>query len=271
MKNQNEFKKSNNRQRKNAHTSVKKGNDKAVVYGKNPVTELLKSGAAVDTVYLSDSLNERLQAYYAALAKQSGAVVKKADSKKLTNLCNTNNHQGIVAFAADIEYRDIEDILSAAREKKEDPFIVLCDGIEDPHNLGAIIRSAFLMGAHGVVIPKRGGVSVTATVIKTSAGAALHLPVARVVNMAETVRTLKKENIFVWARDMKSTPIYNDDLKGPIAIVIGSEGKGVSRLVKKLCDGTVSIPIDKKDSEVDSLNASVAAGIIMYEISRQRG
>ena len=241
-----------------------------LVYGKNPVTELLKSGMSVDTVYISDSLNPSMRNYYTALGKEAGAVVKRVNPNKLNAMCGTDNHQGIAANASGVEYTDISRILEGARSKGEAPFIVICDGIEDPHNLGAIIRSAFLFGAHGVVIPKRGGVRVTSTVHKRSAGAALHLPIARVANISQTIRELKKENIFVYAADMKDTPLYKDDLTGPIAIVIGNEGKGVCPLVKSLCDGVVSIPMKDTGSGVDSFNASVAAGIIMYEISRQR-
>ncbi|MBQ3394157.1 MAG: 23S rRNA (guanosine(2251)-2'-O)-methyltransferase RlmB [Oscillospiraceae bacterium] len=255
---------------KRGSSPVREDRNSDLVYGKNPVSELLKSGMSVDTVYISDTLNPSMQNYYTALGKEAGAVVKRVNPNKLNAMCGTENHQGVAANASGVEYADIARILESARSKGEAPFIVICDGIEDPHNLGAIIRSAFLFGAHGVVIPKRGGVRVTSTVHKSSAGAAVHLPIARVANISRTVRELKKENIFVYAADMKDTPLYKDDLTGPIAIVIGNEGKGVSPLVKSLCDGIVSIPMKDTRSGVDSFNASVAAGIIMYEISRQR-
>ena len=197
-------------------------------------------------------------------------MVKKVHPTKLKNLCGTDNHQGVAAFASSVEYVSIAEILRKAEEKGEAPFIILCDGIEDPHNLGAIMRSAYLMGAHGIIIPKRGGVSVTGIVHKTSAGASMHLPVCKVANIAQAVRTLKEQNIFVYAADFSPQPIYRQNLTGPIAIVVGSEGKGVQPLVKSLCDDIVTIPMCNEHSAVDSYNASVAAGIIMYEISRQR-
>ena len=241
-----------------------------VIYGKNPVTELLKSKAGVDTVFISESLNPSVQNYYIALAKDCGAVVKKVHPMKLKTLCQSENHQGIAAYASTIEYVTLGQILARAIDKKEPPFVVVCDGIEDPHNLGAIMRSAYLMGAHGIVIPKRGGVSVTGIVHKTSAGASMHLPVAKVANIAQAVRTLKEQNVFVYAADLNDTPIYKQNLTGPIALVVGSEGKGVQPLVKSLCDDVISIPMYNAQSAVDSYNASVAAGIIMYEITRQR-
>ena len=241
-----------------------------VIYGKNPVTELLKSKAGVDTVFISESLNPSVQNYYTALAKECGAVVKKVHPMKLKTLCQSENHQGVAAYASTIEYVSLNQIVQIARDKGEAPFVVICDGIEDPHNLGAIMRSAYLMGAHGIVIPKRGGVSVTGVVHKTSAGASMHMPVAKVANIAQAVRSLKEENIFVYAADLNDTPIYKQNLTGPIALVVGSEGKGVQPLVKSLCDDVVSIPMNNEGGAVDSYNASVAAGIIMYEISRQR-
>lgn len=241
-----------------------------VIYGKNPVTELLKSKAGVDTVFISESLNPSVQNYYTALAKECGAVVKKVHPLKLKTLCQSENHQGVAAYASTIEYVSLKQIISIAREKNEAPFVVVCDGIEDPHNLGAIMRSAYLMGAHGIVIPKRGGVSVTGIVHKTSAGASMHLPVAKVPNIAQAVRSLKEENIFVYCADLNAQPLYKQNLTGPIALVVGSEGKGVQSLVKSLCDDVVSIPMYNAESAVDSYNASVAAGVIMYEITRQR-
>ena len=241
-----------------------------VIYGKNPVTELLKSKAGVDTVFISESLNPSVQNYYVALAKECGAVVKKVHPMKLKSLCQSENHQGVAAFASTIEYVSLNQIVQIARDKGEAPFVIVCDGIEDPHNLGAIMRSAYLMGAHGIVIPKRGGVSVTGVVHKTSAGASMHMPVAKVANIAQAVRSLKEENIFVYAADLNDTPIHKQNLTGAIALVVGSEGKGVQPLVKSLCDDVVSIPMYNDGGAVDSYNASVAAGIIMYEISRQR-
>ncbi|MEG0019061.1 MAG: 23S rRNA (guanosine(2251)-2'-O)-methyltransferase RlmB [Oscillospiraceae bacterium] len=241
-----------------------------IIYGKNPVTELLKSKCAVDTVLVADNLNPSVQSFYMALAKDCGAVVKKVHPLKLNTLCQTDSHQGVAAYASTIDYVSIESILAIAKEKGESPFVVICDGIEDPHNLGAIMRSAYLMGAHGLVIPKRNGVSVTGIVHKSSAGASMHLPVAKVANIAQAVRTLKDNNLFIYCADLKGQPLYKQNLTGAIGLVIGSEGDGVQTLVKSLCDGVVSIPMANPNSGVDSYNASVAAGIIMYEIQRQR-
>ena len=205
--------------------------NESLIYGKNPVTELLKSGSGVDTVLIAE---------------------------------------GVAAFASEIEYVTVEDLLNVAREKGEPPFLVLSDGIEDPHNLGAVMRSALLCGAHGIVIPKRGGASVTPTVIKSSAGAAERLPVARVANIGETIRRLKEQGVFVYCADMDGVSLRKNNLTGPIALVLGSEGSGVSQLVKKLCDGVVRLDMAAPGTGVDSYNVSVAAGIILYEIQSQR-
>ena len=242
-----------------------------LVYGKNPVAELLKSGAGVDTVMLGEGLAPQQAAYYAALAKQAGAVVKQVKNAKLRALCGTDSHQGVAAFASAVEYATLDGLLQAAAEKGEPPFLVLADGVEDPHNLGAIIRSALLCGAHGVVIPKRGGVAVTPTVMKASAGAAAHLPVARVANIGEAVRRLKAQNVFVYCADLDGAPLHRTDLTGAVALVMGSEGRGVSPLVRGLCDGAVRLDMAATGTGVDSFNVSVAAGIILYEIMRQRG
>ncbi len=243
----------------------------APVYGKNAVTELLKSGAGVDTVLIQDTMQPAQAAYYTALAKQAGAVVKRVHGAKLTGLCGTDAHQGVAARAAGVEYCTLDKLLQAAEEKGEAPFLLLCDGVEDPHNLGALVRTALLCGAHGVVIPKRGGVSVTPVVMKSSAGAAARLPIARVSNLGEAIRRLKKENVFVYCADMAGQPLHRQDLTGPVALVMGSEGRGVSPLVRSLCDGAVSLPMAARGTGVDSFNVSVAGGIILYEIMRQRG
>lgn len=213
----------------------------ALVWGKNPVTELLKSGAGVDTVLLADSLPPQVAGYYTALAKQAGAVVKRVPGSRLQKLCGTPEHQGVAAWAARVEYAGLEDLLQAAADRGEAPFLVLCDGVEDPHNLGAIIRSAYLCGAHGVVIPRRGGTGVTGTVMKASAGAAARLPVARVANLAQAIRTIKEHNIFVYCADLGGEPLAKTDLSGPIALVLGSEGSGPSALTRKLCDAAVTL------------------------------
>ena len=241
-----------------------------LVWGKNPVAELLKSGAGVDTVLISESMPPQTAAYYTALAKEAGAVAKRVNANKLRLTCGTESHQGVAAWASEIEYATLESLLASAQEKGEPPFLVLADGVEDPHNLGAIIRSALLCGAHGVVVPKRGGAAVTSTVMKSSAGAAARLPVARVANIGETVRRLKEKGVFVYCADMDGAPLEKNNQTGAIALVMGSEGKGVSPLVKKLCDGVVSLSMAAKGTGVDSFNVSVAAGIILYEIARQR-
>lgn len=242
-----------------------------LVYGKNPVAELLKSGTGVDTVMISEGMAPQVANYYTALAKEIGAVVKRINPNKLRLITGTENHQGVAAFASEIEYATLEELMAIAKEKGEAPFIVLADGIEDPHNLGAIIRSALLCGAHGIVIPKRGGAAVTPTVLKSSAGAAEHLPVARVANIGEAIRRLKQQNVFVYCADMDGVSLRKNNLTGAIGLVLGSEGSGVSPLVKKLCDGVVSLEMAARGTGVDSYNVSVAAGVVLYEIMTQRG
>lgn len=239
------------------------------VYGKNAVTELLKSGTAVDTVWLADTLDAKLAGYMAALAKTAGAVVKNAPASKLDAMCQGQRHQGVVAFAAQVEYCGIPDLLQAARQAQQAPFILLADGVQDPYNLGALIRTAWLCGCHGLVIPKRGASGVTPVVMKASAGAAAVLPIARVANIGEAVRRLKQAGVFVYCADMAGQPAHTQNLSGPIALVMGGEGKGVSPLIKKLCDGTLALPMARLQTSVDSFNVSVAGGILMYEIYRQ--
>ena len=181
--------------------------DTALVWGKNPVTELLKSEAGVDTLLLADSMEPRMAGYYTALGKAAGAVIKRVPAGKLQKLCGTQDHQGVAAWAARIQYVGVEELLQIAKDRGEPPFLVLCDGIEDPHNLGAILRSALLCGAHGVIIPRRGGVGVTGTVMKSSAGAAARIPVARVANLPQAIRDLKKQNIFVYCADLGGAPL----------------------------------------------------------------
>ena len=241
--------------------------NESLVYGKNPVTELLKSGSGVDTVLISESMAPAVAAYYTALAKEAGAAVKRVNPNKLRLMTGTESHQGVAAFASEIAYATVEDLLAAAKAKGEPPFLVLSDGIEDPHNLGAIIRTANLCGAHGVIIPKRRAVGLTATVAKTSAGAINYTPVAKVTNIAKTIEELKKEGMWFVCADMDGQTMYDLNLTGPIGLVIGNEGAGVSRLVKEKCDFTASIPMK---GDIDSLNASVAAGVLAYEIVRQR-
>ena len=226
-----------------------------LVWGKNAVTELLKSGGAVDTVYLTDTMPQAVAGYYTALAKECGAA----------------DHQGVAARAAEVEYAALDDLFRAAEARGEQPFLVLCDGVEDPHNLGAIVRSAYLCGAHGVVIPKRGGVGVTGTVMKASAGAAARLPIARVSNLAQAIRTIKERNIFVYCADLGGAPLAKTDLSGPVALVLGSEGGGPGALTRKLCDAAVTLEMAPGQATgVDSYNVSVAAGILCYDVMRRR-
>ena len=240
--------------------------NESLVYGKNPVTELLKSGSGVDTVLIAEGMAPAVAAYYTALAKEAGATVKRVHPNKLRLMTGTESHQGVAAFASEIEYVTVEDLMAAAKDKGEAPFLVLSDGIEDPHNLGAVMRTAQQSTAHhGTQI-----VRVTPTVIKSSAGAAERLPVARVANIGETIRRLKEQGVFVYCADMDGVSLRRNNLTGPIALVLGSEGSGVSQLVKKLCDGVVRLDMAAPGTGVDSYNVSVAAGIILYEIQSQR-
>lgn len=238
-------------------------------YGRRAVEELLKNGGGVDSVLLADSLDEKSVGYFTALARQCGAVIKRTRTEKLNTLCGGGVHQGVAAFVAQIGYCGLDDLLAAAREKGELPFLLLADGIEDPHNLGALLRTALLCGAHGAVIPKRGAAPITPVVLKASAGAAALLPVARVANLGEAIRTLKKRNVFVYCAGMDGVPLGQSNLSGSVALVMGKEGTGVSPLVRKLCDGEVSLPMAPAGG-VDSFNVSVAGGIIMYDIYRNR-
>ena len=200
-------------------------------------------------------------------ARKHDTVIKYVARERLDQLSETGKHQGVIAYAAAYEYVQVEDILEKAREKGEPPFLILLDNIEDPHNLGAIIRTANLAGAHGVIIPKNRAVGLTATVARTSAGALNYTPVARVTNLARTIEELKKEGLWFVCADMDGTMMYDLDLKGPIGLVIGNEGEGVGKLVREKCDMVASIPMK---GQIDSLNASVAAGVLAYEILRQR-
>ncbi len=252
------------------NTDDEKSYESTPIFGKNAVVQLLKSDKGTDTVFIQEGMNKAQASYYTALAKEVGATVKYVHSAKLNKLCKSENHQGVAAFGAQIEYSSIEDILNFARQRNEAPFIIIADGIEDPHNLGAIIRSAFLCGAHGIIIPKRGGASITPVVVKSSAGAALNFIIAKVANIGESVRRLKQQGVFVYCTKAGEYSAFSQNLNGAIALVMGSEGKGVSPLVQKLCDGALSLPMANANGGIDSFNVSVAAGIIMYEISRQR-
>lgn len=237
----------------------------SVIAGRNPVIEALKSDALLDTIYIDGnggSLN-----LIRKLAKEKGIVVKEAQDKKLSQLSGGAFHQGVVAVGACGEYVSIEDILAVSAEKGTKPFIIICDGIEDPHNLGAIIRTAETAGADGVIIPKRRSASLNATVFKTSAGAASYVPVARVSNLASCIDTLKENGVWIYGTDASGSDYCDTDFSGSIALVIGSEGFGISKLIQKKCDFMIKLPMMGK---ITSLNASVAAGIFMYEAVRQR-
>ena len=241
-------------------------NDNLVI-GRNAVIELLKSGREVENVLVAKGDREGSVNRIIAMCRENGIVVKTVDKKKLDAMCAGANHQGVAANVPAHSYCSVEDILDYAEGRGEKPFIIICDGIEDSHNLGAIIRSAEACGAHGIIIPKRRNAGLNFIVAKTSCGALEYMRVARVSNLASTIEELKSRNIWTYCADMDGQPWCKTDFSGGCALVIGSEGKGVGRLVKEKCDVTVSLPMCGK---VNSLNASVAAGIIMYEIAKQR-
>ncbi len=242
-----------------------------MIIGRNPVKEALKSGQPIDVVYLANysngSGNGKGLSEIKALAKEAGAVIKMVNEQKLAQLAEGGAHQGVIAFGACAEYVTIEDLLAVSEKKGTKPFLIICDEIEDPHNLGAIIRTAETAGADGIIIPKRRSAMLTSTVYKTSAGAASWLPVARVSNLAAAIDRLKKENIWIYGTDMNGMLYTETHFDGAVALVIGSEGTGMSRLIREKCDFLVKLPMFGK---ITSLNASVAAGIFMYEIVRQR-
>lgn len=237
------------------------------IIGKNPVQEAIRSGRPINKVMVSDQLQYQAYKKIEQLAKEQGLLVQKVPKKKIDQLVD-GNHQGVIASVAAYEYSDMEDLFARAEEKDEPPFFIICDEIEDPHNLGSILRTADASGAHGVIIPKRRSVALTATVAKTSTGAIEYIPVARVTNLARTIEELKERFVWVVGTDADGTEDYRQlDGKMPIALVIGSEGRGMSRLTKEKCDWTVSLPMAGK---VTSLNASVAASLLMYEVFRKR-
>lgn len=237
--------------------------------GRNAVQEALAAGRPIDKLFIASGETDRALARLAALARQAGAAVVETDRRKLDQLSATGAHQGVIAMVAAHAYATVEDILENARSKGEAPLIILCDELSDPHNLGAIIRTADCAGAHGIIIPKRRSVGLTAVVGKASAGALEYLPVARVSNLVNTIHELQKQGVWVFGTAAEGdTALYQADLKGPAAIVIGSEGDGMSRLVAQACDFKVSIPMR---GHISSLNASNAAAILLYEAVRQRG
>ena len=237
------------------------------VEGRNAVLEAFRSGRVVDKLFVLERCEDGPVRTILREAKKHDTMVRFVKKERLDQMSETGKHQGVISMTAAYDYAEVDDILNKAREKGEAPFVVLLDNIEDPHNLGAIIRTANLAGAHGVIIPKNRAVGLTATVARTSAGALNYTPVARVTNIARTIEELKKEGLWFVCADMGGTSMYQLDLKGPIGLVIGNEGEGVSRMVKEKCDFVASIPMK---GDIDSLNASVAAGVLAYEIVRQR-
>ena len=238
------------------------------IEGRNAVLEAIRAGKPIDKLYVLDGCPDGPVRTIIREAKKGDTIINYVKKERLDQLSETGHHQGVIAMAASYEYATVEDILEKAREKGEAPFIFVLDNIEDPHNLGAMIRTANLAGAHGVIIPKRRAVGLTPTVARTSAGAINYTPVAKVTNLKQTMEQLKKEGMWFVCADMDGTPYYQMDLKGPMGLVIGNEGEGVSRLIKETCDFVASIPMK---GDIDSLNASVAAGVLAFEIARQRG
>lgn len=238
------------------------------IEGRNAVLEALRAGKPIDKLYVLDGCPDGPVRTIIREAKKGDTIINYVKKERLDQLSETGHHQGVIAMAASYEYATVEDILEKAREKGEAPFIFVLDNIEDPHNLGAMIRTANLAGAHGVIIPKRRAVGLTPTVARTSAGAINYTPVAKVTNLKQTMEQLKKEGMWFVCADMDGTPYYQMDLKGAMGLVIGNEGEGVSRLIKETCDFVASIPMK---GDIDSLNASVAAGVLAFEIARQRG
>nr|WP_294525170.1 23S rRNA (guanosine(2251)-2'-O)-methyltransferase RlmB [uncultured Blautia sp.] len=237
------------------------------IEGRNAVLEAFRSGQVIDKLFILDGCQDGPVRSIAREARKKDTIINYVPKERLDQLSQTGSHQGVIAQIAAYEYSTVEDILEKAREKGEPPFIFLLDNIEDPHNLGAIIRTANLAGAHGVIIPKRRAVGLTATVAKTSAGALNYTPVAKVTNLGKTIDELKEAGIWFVCADMDGERMYDLNLKGPIGMVIGNEGEGVSRLIREKCDFTAAIPMK---GDIDSLNASVAAGVLAYEIVRQR-
>ena len=241
--------------------------EELTIEGRNAVLEAFRSGKTIDRLFVQDGCKDGPVQTIVREAKKQDTVIQFVPKERLDQISGDGHHQGVVAYAAAYRYAEVEDMLAAAREKGESPFLFLLDGIEDPHNLGAIIRTANLAGAHGVIIPKRRAVGLTATVAKTSAGALNYTPVAKVTNLGATIDELKKQGLWFVCADMGGEVMYRLNLKGPIGLVIGNEGSGVSRLVKEKCDMTAAIPMK---GDIESLNASVAAGVLAYEIVRQR-
>lgn len=242
-------------------------NEESIIEGRNAVLEAIRSGKTIDKIFVLENSVDGPTRTILREADKNKIQVNRVSKERLDQITTTGKHQGVIAYAAAFDYSTVDDILATAKEKGEDPFVFILDEIEDPHNLGAIIRTANLAGAHGVIIPKHRAVGLTATVVKASAGALNYTPVAKVTNISKTIEALKEEGLWFVCADMGGTTMYDLNLKGPIGVVIGNEGSGVSNLVKKNCDMIASIPMK---GDIDSLNASVAAGVLAYEVVRQR-
>ncbi len=238
------------------------------IEGRNAVLEAYRSGKTIDKLFVLDGCHDGPVNSIVREARKGDTIVSYVSKERLDNMSKSGHHQGVIAYAAAYEYAEVEDILKIAEDRNEPPFIIILDNIEDPHNLGAILRTANLAGAHGIIIPKRRAVGLTATVARTSAGAINYTPVAKVTNISATIEELKEKGMWFVCADMDGTTMYDLDLKGSIGLVIGNEGEGVSRLVKEKCDFVAKIPMK---GDIDSLNASVAAGVLAFEIVRQRG
>lgn len=242
-------------------------NETNIIFGRNPVLEAIRSGREIDRLYIAHGVTSGSISEIIAKCSARGILIKEISSQKLDYYCNGGNHQGVALMIASHEYSTVEEILEFAKTRNESPFIIICDEIEDPHNLGAIIRTAESCGVHGIIIPKRRSASLNATVAKTSAGALEYMKVARVTNIANTIDLLKKEGVWIFGADMNGKDYKKFDYSVPLALIIGNEGKGIGTLTRKKCDEIISLPMRGK---INSLNASVAAGILMYEVLKHR-
>ncbi len=241
--------------------------NESLIEGRNAVMEAFRSGKTIDRLYVLDGCLDGPVLSIKREAKKQDTIIKYVDKERLDQMSETKHHQGVIAVSAAYDYAELDDIFEKAKEKNEPPFVIILDGIEDPHNLGAILRTANLVGAHGVIIPKNRAVGLTATVARTSAGAINYTPVVKVTNLSKTIEELKERGLWFVCADMEGDLMYDLNLTGPIGLVIGNEGEGVSRLVKEKCDFTARIPMK---GDIDSLNASVAMGVLSFEIARQR-
>lgn len=239
----------------------------AIIEGRNPIIEALKNNRPIEKIMVNKASKEGSIKKILAMAKENKVIIQEVDRHKLDEMSESHAHQGVMAITSDYRYYDLDEILDIPKEKGEDPFFIILDGITDPHNLGSIIRTADAVGAHAVIIPKRRSVQITPIVAKASAGAVEYLPVCKVTNIVNTIKTLKENGLWIAAVDMDGQTFYQQNLGGPLGLVVGSEGEGISRLVKQNCDFTVSMPMS---GNVTSLNASVAGGILLYEVYRQR-